>query len=105
MDPSRSFCPIRPARARYRWWHLSVVRMALLSAFSAITLLWCRLLAYAGQPGVEHDDRIKRERGDVPGWVMITLMTAGLVAVLWVLAGERFKALFEQAMDAVSGRL
>ena len=24
-----------------------------------------------------------RERGDVPGWVMITLMTAGLVAVLW----------------------
>nr|NLD39991.1 hypothetical protein [Actinomycetales bacterium] len=27
------------------------------------------------------------ERGDVPGWVMVTLMTAGLVAVIWALAG------------------
>ena len=28
----------------------------------------------------------RRERGDVPGWVLITLMTAGLVAVLWTAA-------------------
>ena len=26
------------------------------------------------------------ERGDVPGWVLITLMTAGLVTALWVVA-------------------
>jgi len=30
----------------------------------------------------------RSERGDVPGWVMITLMTAGLVAVLWIVADE-----------------
>ncbi len=28
-----------------------------------------------------------KERGDVPGWVLITLMTAGLVAALLAVAG------------------
>jgi hypothetical protein len=27
------------------------------------------------------------ERGDVPGWVLVTLMTAGLVVALWAVAG------------------
>ena len=27
-----------------------------------------------------------RERGDVPGWVLITLMTAGIVTALWIVA-------------------
>ena len=27
------------------------------------------------------------ERGDVPGWVLITVMTAGLVSALWAVAG------------------
>ncbi|MDQ1628931.1 MAG: hypothetical protein QOI54_2675, partial [Actinomycetota bacterium] len=25
-----------------------------------------------------------RDRGDVPGWVLITIMTAGLVSALWL---------------------
>lgn len=44
------------------------------------------------------------ERGDVPGWVLVTLMTAGIVAVLWTLAGDRLELLFNQAMDKVDGR-
>ena len=28
----------------------------------------------------------RSERGDVPGWVLITLMTAGLVTALWIVA-------------------
>ena len=28
------------------------------------------------------------ERGDVPGWVLVTVMTAGLVTVLWGVAGD-----------------
>lgn len=43
------------------------------------------------------------ERGDVPGWVLITLMTAGLVVVIWALAGPALAALFEQALSRVSG--
>lgn len=42
------------------------------------------------------------ERGDVPGWVLITLMTAGLVVVIWALAGPALAQLFEQAIDQVS---
>jgi hypothetical protein len=41
------------------------------------------------------------ERGDVPGWVMITLMTAVLVAALLALAGPALEAMFNQAMDKV----
>lgn len=47
------------------------------------------------QPGDHH------ERGDVPGWVMITLMSAVLVAALLALAGPALEGLFNQAMDKV----
>ena len=43
------------------------------------------------------------DRGDVPGWVLITLMTAGLVVVIWALAGPALAELFEQAIERVSG--
>ncbi|MFC8502765.1 hypothetical protein ACFUC1_10405 [Pedococcus sp. NPDC057267] len=49
-------------------------------------------------------DVVRRgERGDVPGWVMITLMTAGLVAVLWKVAGSELEAMFHRAMSNVTG--
>ncbi len=49
-------------------------------------------------------ERARRdERGDVPGWVMITLMSAVLVAALLAIAGPRLSALFQQAIDRVSG--
>lgn len=41
------------------------------------------------------------ERGDVPGWVMITLMSAVLVAALLALAGPALESMFNQAMDRV----
>lgn len=46
---------------------------------------------------------IREDRGDVPGWVLITLMTAGLVVVIWALAGPALSGLFEQAIARVSG--
>lgn len=44
-----------------------------------------------------------KERGDVPGWVLITLMTAGLVTILWTLAAAQLQALFTAAMNTVTG--
>lgn len=49
------------------------------------------------------DGRWKDETGDVPGWVLITLMTAGLVVIIWGLAGPALSGVFEQAIDRVSG--
>lgn len=47
--------------------------------------------------------RARSDRGDVPGWVMITLMTAGLVAAIWAIAGPALSGLFGSAIDSVSG--
>lgn len=42
------------------------------------------------------------ERGDVPGWVLVTLMTAGLVIIIWGLAGPALSGVFQQAIERVS---
>ncbi len=46
---------------------------------------------------------VDRERGDVPGWVLITLMTAGLVVLIWALAGDMLQQVFTTAMERVLG--
>ena len=47
--------------------------------------------------------RSRDERGDVPGWVLITVMTAGLVTVLWQLAGDQLQEMLSAALDSVTG--
>ncbi|UYO96046.1 hypothetical protein OED01_10560 [Microbacterium sp. M28] len=46
---------------------------------------------------------VEDETGDVPGWVLVTLMTAGLVVLIWAVAGPALTSLFEQAIARVSG--
>jgi hypothetical protein len=43
------------------------------------------------------------EAGDVPGWVLISLMTAGLVIAIWAIAGPALGAIFESALARVTG--
>ena len=43
------------------------------------------------------------DRGDVPGWVMITLMTAGLVVLIWALAGDALTEVFNRAIENILG--
>jgi hypothetical protein len=45
-----------------------------------------------------------KERGVVPGWVLVTVMTAGLVVGLWALAEPQLKAVFEKALDSVTNK-
>lgn len=45
---------------------------------------------------------LHHDRGDVPGWVLITMMTAGLVVVLWALAGPALSNVFNQAIQRVT---
>jgi hypothetical protein len=45
---------------------------------------------------------IRNERGDVPGWVLVTIMTAGIVAVLWQFAEPYLRDILEQALEAVA---
>jgi len=41
------------------------------------------------------------ERGDVPGWVLVTVMTAGLVMAIWGVADEQLKQMLKDALDMV----
>ncbi|MFY0407580.1 hypothetical protein [Solicola sp. PLA-1-18] len=47
--------------------------------------------------------RPRDERGDVPGWVMITVMSAGLVALLTAFAGPQLRSMLEAALSSVGG--
>jgi len=47
--------------------------------------------------------RTRDERGDVPGWVLITVMTAGLVAALWAIAGPQLSQMLRDALRSVRG--
>lgn len=49
-------------------------------------------------PSNDHPDR-----GDVPGWVMLTLMSAVLVAGLLLIARPALEGLFQDAINRVSG--
>ena len=49
------------------------------------------------------DRAVHDDRGDVPGWVLITLMTAGLVIIIWGLAGPALSSVFQQAIQRVTG--
>ncbi len=50
-----------------------------------------------------HDpSRIRDERGDVPGWVMVTLMTAGLVTMIMAIAGDELQRMLQSALRSVS---
>lgn len=45
--------------------------------------------------------RHRDERGDVPGWVLITVMSAGLVATLWAVAGPQLSGMLRDALGSV----
>ena len=41
------------------------------------------------------------DRGDVPGWVLVAVMTAGLVTGLWLVADDQLTALLSRAIESV----
>ncbi|MEO3938373.1 hypothetical protein V3N99_16665 [Dermatophilaceae bacterium Soc4.6] len=44
-----------------------------------------------------------RDRGDVPGWVLITVMTAGIVAAIYAFAQPALLQIFTTAINSVKG--
>ena len=47
------------------------------------------------------DDK-DRQRGDIPGWVLITIMTAGLVSVLYGVARDQLATILTNALNSVT---
>ncbi|MBO4144885.1 hypothetical protein NUV30_10005 [Kocuria rhizophila] len=63
-------------------------------------LLWLLTVAVPARLAPTEDDP---DRGDVPGWVMLTLMSAVLVAGLLLIARPALEGLFQDAINRVSG--
>ena len=47
--------------------------------------------------------KVKEERGDVPGWVLVVLMTTGLVTAIWTIAAPRLTTILKNSLDAMNG--
>ena len=45
--------------------------------------------------------RRRDERGDVPGWVLIVVMSVGIVAALGTIAEDQLKTILERALSSV----
>ena len=43
------------------------------------------------------------ERGDVPGWVLVVLMTTGLVTAIWTIAAPRLTSILKNSLDSMNG--
>ena len=46
---------------------------------------------------------LMNERGDVPGWVLVVLMTTGLVTGIWTLAAPRIQSILRHSLDSMNG--
>jgi hypothetical protein len=47
--------------------------------------------------------QLREEQGDVPGWVLVVLMTTGLVTAIWTIAAPRLSAILKNSLDSMNG--
>lgn len=50
-----------------------------------------------------YSNLLASERGDVPGWVLVVLMTTGLVTAIWTIAAPRLTSILKNSLDAMNG--
>jgi hypothetical protein len=43
------------------------------------------------------------ERGDVPGWVLVVLMTTGLVTAIWAIAKPNLTNILNNSLNSMNG--
>lgn len=45
---------------------------------------------------------LSNDRGDVPGWVLVAVMTVGLVTAIWFVADEQLTTVLDRAIGSIS---
>ncbi len=75
-------------------------------SFAGLTL---RAQLLASDAVVRHDElwgKVRRslqgDRGDVPGWVLVVLMTTGLITGIWTVAAPRLSAILTHSLDSMN---
>ncbi len=68
--------------------------------------LFLRVSAKSSIYRVEIGDRlhtiVENEEGDVPGWVLVVLMTTGLVTAIWAIAAPRISSILRNSLDSMN---
>lgn len=67
---------------------LTKVSLLIISRMQAVLVSLCR--------------GFRKDRGDIPGWVLVTVMTAGLVVAVWSVADDQLKTVLTNALRGVS---
>jgi hypothetical protein len=57
------------------------------------TFLWCR---------DKVSSSVNDQTGDVPGWVLVVLMTTGLVTGIWTLAAPKLSSLLNDSLNSMN---
>ena len=47
-------------------------------------------------------ERMSEDRGDIPGWVLIVVMSAGLVTAIWLIADDQLTQVLNRAISSVT---
>lgn len=63
----------------------------------------CMLATDCGVDSVNAKELNREERGDVPGWVLVVLMTTGLVTAIWTIAAPRLSTILRNSLDSMNG--
>jgi hypothetical protein len=69
---------------------------ALMQQTAILMVRWYAALVAPSSGGGQRD-----ERGDVPGWVLVTVMSAGVVAVLYGVAKDELTEMLRSALNKV----
>ncbi|CAB4334960.1 unannotated protein [freshwater metagenome] len=69
---------------------------------TTINRLVIRAAAWVHMSAPRWGVKVREERGDVPGWVLVTVMTAGLVVAVWSVADGQLKSVLTSALRSVS---
>lgn len=75
---------------------------ALKNAVMCCAVMWCAVMWCA--MSLARLRAADRDRGDVPGWVMITVMTAALVLAILIPFREAIVTAIQNALDSVTSQ-
>lgn len=81
-------------------WH-EELREAHHEIFMKLSFRISRMIEVIGKSRIYRS--ISDQRGDVPGWVLVVLMTTGLVTAIWTIAAPRLTAILKNSLDAMNG--
>lgn len=75
--------------------------MSMILRLHELALRWVLVSLPVLLGALARPDRRRDERGDVPGWVFVAVMSVGLVTAIGAIAGDELQRMLRQALRSV----